>query len=102
MSSKLKAEIVKKFKAFSATEQEQYEILQFIEKRGIIVKPKIKITVCRDPSDNFVLELAETAHADYIITRDKDLLDLPNQIWKDAKIVKPEAFLPFLRKMKLL
>jgi len=52
--------------------------------------------------DNFILELAETANVDFIITRDRDLLDLPNQIWKGAKIVKPEAFLPFLRKMELL
>lgn len=101
MSSKLKAEIVKKFKAFSVTEQEQDETLFFIDKRGILVVPKIKVTACRDPKDNFILELAETAHVDYIITRDKDLLDLPNQVWQGAKIVKPEVFLPILRKLQL-
>lgn len=101
-SSKLKVEIVKKFKNFNVTEQEQNEALSFLDKRGILVDPKIKITVCRDPKDNFILELAETAHADFIITRDKDLLDLPNQKWKNAKIIKPETFLPFLRRMKLI
>lgn len=101
-SSKLKAEILKKFKNFSVTEQKQNETLFFLDKRGTLVNPKIKVTVCRDPEDNFVLELAETAHVDYIITRDKDLLELPDQMWKGTKIVKPEAFLPILRKLHLL
>lgn len=101
-SSKLKAEIVKKFINFDATEQEQNEILSFLDERGIFVDPKIKVTVCRDPKDNFVLELVETARADYLITRDKDLLDLKDQKWKGTQIVKPEAFLPILREMKLI
>ena len=40
--------------------------------------------------------------ADYLITRDKDLLDLPNKRWKNTKIVKPEQFLSYLREKKLL
>lgn len=34
------------------------------------------ITVCRDPKDNFLLALAKDGKADYLITGDKDLLDL--------------------------
>ena len=101
-SPKLIKEVVKKFKAFGITRQEQIQLLTFIKEKGVVIEPKIKIIVCRDPKDNFILELAETAHADYIITRDKDLLDLPNQVWKSTKIVKPELFLPILREMKLL
>lgn len=102
MSLKLKTEIVKKFKVFNLTEQEQYAIQQFIEKRGILVDPKVKVVTSRDPKDNFVLELAETARVDYIITRDKDLLDLPKSVWKNTRIIKPEDFLPLLRSLKLI
>jgi putative PIN family toxin of toxin-antitoxin system len=34
------------------------------------------VNICRDPKDNFLLALAKDANADYLITGDKDLLDL--------------------------
>lgn len=34
------------------------------------------ITVCRDPKDNFLLALAKDGKADYLLTGDKDLLEL--------------------------
>ena len=34
------------------------------------------IYLCRDPKDNFLLALAKDAGADYLITRDDDLLIL--------------------------
>ncbi len=100
ISPKLKAEVTAKFKVFSTTKQEQDEMYQFLEEKGVVVKPKIKVTACRDPKDNFVLELAETVQAKYIITRDKDLLELKE--WKNTEIIKPEDFLPILRTMKLI
>lgn len=97
VSAQLQAEVVKKIKEFSPGNKTEAEVLLFLERRGILVKPKVKVTVCRDPKDNFILELAETAKADYIITRDKDLLDLPNKEWQGTKITKPEDFLAILR-----
>lgn len=32
------------------------------------------VSICRDPKDNYLLALAKDAHADYLITGDKDLL----------------------------
>ena len=32
--------------------------------------------ICRDPKDNFLLELASKSKADYLVTGDKDLLDI--------------------------
>jgi len=63
-----------------------------------LYEPRIKISVCRDKQDNFILELAETSKAEFIITRDKDLLDLLNKKWKKTKIVKPEDFLTKIRR----
>ncbi len=34
------------------------------------------VTICRDPKDNFLLALAKDGKADYILTGDKDLLEL--------------------------
>lgn len=55
------------------------EIKLFLELVKLSTKnhnPKTKITLCRDPKDNMILELAGEICADYIITGDKDLLVL--------------------------
>jgi uncharacterized protein len=38
--------------------------------------PESKVTICRDPKDNMILDLAKEINADYIITGDKDLLTM--------------------------
>ena len=43
--------------------------IDFIEVESIV-------TICRDPNDNFLLALAKEGKADYLITGDKDLLEL--------------------------
>ena len=43
--------------------------IDFIEVRSIV-------TVCRDTKDNFLLSLARDGQADYLLTGDKDLLEL--------------------------
>ncbi len=102
VSSILKEEVLEKLQEYGISQQVQDEVMLFMERRGILIEPTVKILVCRDPEDNFVLELAETSQANYLITRDKDLLVLPGKIWKDTKIMKPEDFLPLLRSYNLL
>jgi putative PIN family toxin of toxin-antitoxin system len=51
--------------------------------------------VCRDPNDDMVLACAVAASAQYLVTRDKDLLVL--QQYQGIMIVTPEAFLTWLR-----
>lgn len=102
ISPALQKEVVEKLQELGANKQVLSDTLRFMNKKGTNVEPTIQVTACRDPEDNFVLELAETAQAKYLITRDKDLLDLPHQAWKGTKIMKPEDFLPFLRQIGLL
>jgi len=102
VSSALKEELSKKLDEFEIKKQAQNEVMFFIDSRGILIEPSVKVDVCRDPEDNFMLELAEEAQAEYLITRDKDLLELPQQEWKDTKIIRPEEFLPLLRSLQLL
>lgn len=102
VSSELKNEVLNKMGKYGATEQVRSEVMYFFHERSTTIEPKIKLDICRDPKDNFLLELAETAKADYLITRDKDLLSLPNKAWKVTKIITPEVLLSLLRGKKFI
>lgn len=52
------------------------EILETIDEYGDFILIKSNIDSCRDPKDNFLLSLAVDGKADFLITGDKDLLDL--------------------------
>ena len=55
-----------------------------------MVQTKSLQTQCRDPKDNFLLELAVDGKANYLLTGDKDLLELKTV--NKTKIVKIEEF----------
>ena len=53
------------------------ELFRLIKAKAIRIDlPPPFIDACRDPKDNFILELAIKARADFIVTGDKDLLVL--------------------------
>ncbi len=54
------------------------DLLILLENRMELVEVRCKIKICRDPKDNFLLELAKDGKADFLITGDKDLLELKN------------------------
>ncbi|MDP1812809.1 MAG: putative toxin-antitoxin system toxin component, PIN family, partial [Sediminibacterium sp.] len=41
-----------------------------------LIEVQCSVSVCRDPKDNFLLELARDGKADYLLTGDNDLLDI--------------------------
>ena len=51
---------------------------------------KLKIDICRDPKDNYLLGMAISSNADYLISGDSDLLDL-REI-EDTRIIKYKDF----------
>ena len=66
-----------------------------VNQRSKIIEPITSITICRDPKDNKFLELAVDGEADFLITGDKDLLELAKKsdpAWT-FRIVSPEEFL---------
>ncbi len=65
--------------------------IQVMANNGILVHVVSKIDVCRDPDDNILLALAVDGKADYIVSGDKDLLDLTP--FQDIPILKPAEFL---------
>jgi len=51
-------------------------LLETIDEYAEFVKVIAKVDVCRDPKDNFLLSLSIDGAADFLITGDKDLLEL--------------------------
>lgn len=67
-----------KFRRFFSTENIE-SILETIEEFAEFIEIKSTVTICRDTKDNFLLSLSIDGNADYLLTGDKDLLEL-NQI----------------------
>lgn len=60
--------------------------------RTIIVYPRKKIFLCRDPEDNMLLECCLESKAKFLITGDKDLLDMQPLTFQ-LKILSPRKFI---------
>ena len=64
---------------------------KYLLRYAVFVQPRQEIKVCRDPDDNHFLEVVVEADAKFLITGDKDLLDLKK--FKGVQIVTPSKFL---------
>jgi len=64
-----------------------------------LVEPRRRVAMCRDPSDDKFLEIAYEARAYYIVTLDRDLLDLRDDrgevelFGHRVRIARPREFL---------
>lgn len=69
-------------------------IVQLLERYAFFQESIVSSEVSvRDPKDQFLLDLALTSQADYLITGDEDLLILAsNEQMKPLKIVSPKDF----------
>jgi len=67
------------------------EILELIHEVAEFIDVVSDLDICRDPKDNFLLELAVDGQADYLLTGDKDLLILEKV--GDTRIKKISDFL---------
>ncbi len=52
------------------------QLIQLIERYSQLIAIQSNIQACRDPKDNFLLNLAIDGKADYLVTGDLDLLDM--------------------------
>lgn len=80
--------VMKKFPVISHNFE---RIKKQIKKKFRIVKPKKSLHVTKDEDDNRVLEAAVEGGCDFIITGDKELLNLA--VYQKIKIVTPDQFL---------
>jgi len=71
----------------------------FVNSRVVLIEPRKRISMCRDPDDDKFLEVAYEAKADYLVTLDKDLLDLRDEkreielFGHRVKVLRPDEFL---------
>jgi len=68
-----------------------------------LIRPRKKLAICRDPEDDMVLECCRSARARFLITGDKDLLEIGRAKLKQAglqrlHILRPRAFLEQLER----
>ncbi len=60
--------------------------------RAILVNPQKELSFCRDPEDNMLLECCLESRANFLVTGDKDLLDLRDLPF-DLRVLTPRQFL---------
>ena len=85
-------------KKFDYSDEKIEEVEILFKKRVKFREPRTTLNVVKaDPSDNRVLECALEAEADYIVSGDKDLLNLGNL--KKIKIVNPAEFLRIFKEI---
>ena len=77
------------------TTNEREVIMSEIASLSYIVPGTTQVEVVRDPNDNKIISAALEGKAEYIVSRDKDLLDLNE--YQGIKIITPEKFIEILR-----
>jgi putative PIN family toxin of toxin-antitoxin system len=78
---------------YTNKEVEEYQTLLGTLARSVGTLPAVK--VCRDPDDDYVIATALAARVQYIVTYDKDLLDLTS--YQDVQMIRPEEFIRLVR-----
>lgn len=66
------------------------ELIDLMETISLFIDIEEKNFVCRDPKDNFLLDLIEFSKADFLVTGDKDLIEL--NPFKTTQIMNPKDF----------
>ena len=75
--------------------EELQEVINELTSISYVVPGKTKVMVVRDPDDNKIVSAALEGQVDYIVSRDRDLLDLKE--YKRIEIITPEEFMGVLR-----
>lgn len=94
----LKAELIEVLiKKFSFTQEKVRLTEKFIEENFRLVYPKISLNYVKDEDDNRVLEVAVDGGCNFIITGDKELLDLGS--FQGINILTADQFLKILEEV---
>lgn len=60
---------------YNLTDRRCKKLAGQIAARGDLLSPAGSIAICRDPDDDYLIEIALLGHADYLVTEDDDLLE---------------------------
>jgi putative PIN family toxin of toxin-antitoxin system len=69
-------------------------LLTQVTKYSIFIEVTSNVNICRDAKDNFLLELSQDSSAEYLITGDKDLLELKR--FRRTRIITFTEFLKIM------
>ncbi|MBI4096488.1 MAG: putative toxin-antitoxin system toxin component, PIN family [Candidatus Levybacteria bacterium] len=95
LSPQLKAEILNKLqKKFLLSNQKLQDIEEALDAKTEKYIPKKKLFICKDAADNFLIELAQEAQANYLISGDKLVLKIRQ--YNKTQIISPKDFLESL------
>jgi len=84
---------------FGLRPEQAVRIVALFRETSSIVTPSPRVSAIRcDPADNRVLEAAEAASADLIVSGDSHLLDLA--CWQGIRIVSPAACVQDLERLR--
>ena len=72
-------------------EEDVRNFIAALTREAELVDVKVKISACRDPKDDKLLELAVSGRATHIVTGDSDLLALDP--YQGTRILTPSSFL---------
>lgn len=78
------------------TDAEIAELLQILAQGSALVSGRAKVKASRDPDDDKFLAAAIEAGAGFVVTGDRDLLDLKS--YRGVCIVRPARFLMNIRR----
>ena len=92
VSPELLAELVGKLKTkFALPDDLVLEWQELLDEKTIHVLPNYVTKICRDADDDKFIDTALTGEAAYLVTGDKDLLDLKRH--KNVETVNPKDYL---------
>ncbi len=79
------------------TDGEVAELLRALAAGGVVVSGRVKVKASRDPDDDKFLAAAIEGVAEFVVTSDRDLLDLKSH--RGVRIVRPTRFLTTIRRV---
>ncbi len=70
--------------------------LNFAHNKSFFLDLQSNLQICRDPKDDYLINLAVDGLAKYLVTRDKDILEVDLDLIKKL-VITPEDFVSILR-----
>ena len=67
------------------------ELIQILRTIGLFINITSEVSICRDAKDNYLLALAKDSDANFLLTGDKDLLEIAKL--ENTEIVTYQKFL---------
>ncbi|MBT3256117.1 MAG: putative toxin-antitoxin system toxin component, PIN family [Deltaproteobacteria bacterium] len=93
----IKEKLIKKIKLPPETVD---EIISYLGEQAIVTNPKNLVSdICRDPDDDNIISLGLAAKAEYIVTGDRDLLDIGQ--YASLHMVSPKEFSEVLKNQRI-